>query len=150
MVIGRQPLGDVWVVNPTTQFDSNGKRISADESHYLINLNLTTNIQNARYLKRTYVQKLKYYRARAVKVIYYTLLKKCVVHNFTNMTVLLGSGVMTFHFSSICKKYGGCSIPVAIGDPQTGKSTGVKATLSLCGSQESGYYVKGTNAFFLD
>ena len=63
---------------------------------------------------------------------------------------MIGSSVMMFHFASICKKYGGCYIPVAIGDPETGKSTAIKAALSLSGAQESGYYVKGTNAFFLD
>ena len=39
---------------------------------------------------------------------------------------------------------------MAIGDPETGKSTALKASLRVCGLQESGYCVKGTNAFFID
>ena len=49
---------------------------------------------------------------------------------------MIGSSVMVFYFSSICKKYGGCNIPVAIEEPETGKSTAIKAALSLSGSQE--------------
>ena len=35
MDIGRQPQDDVWVINPTTQIDSTGKRLSPDESRYI-------------------------------------------------------------------------------------------------------------------
>ena len=31
----RQPRGDVWVINPTTQIDSTGKRFSPDEPRYI-------------------------------------------------------------------------------------------------------------------
>ena len=115
-----------------------------------INLNSMTNIQNAKYLNRTCTEIEELASRGDLLSNLLTGLKTCLAHNFTSALLILGASVVTFHFSSICKKYGGRNIPVAIGDPETGKSTAIKAVLCLSGSQESGYYVKGTNAVFLD
>jgi hypothetical protein len=46
--------------------------------------------------------------------------------------------------------YGGCPIPVLHGPPETGKSKAILSSLSLFGCSDSGYFVKGTNAFFIN
>ena len=59
MVIGRQPGGDVWVINPTTQITISGKMILLmnHTTFGLINLNLMTNIPSVKYLEKIYVPK---------------------------------------------------------------------------------------------
>ena len=57
---------------------------------------------------------------------------------------------MTFHYDCITARYGGCPIPLAVGPSEAGKTTAILTALSLFGCQESSYYVKSTNAFFLE
>lgn len=48
------------------------------------------------------------------------------------------------------KHFGGCAITVLRGQPETGKSITLKSSIALFGGFKSAYYVKGTNAFFLE
>ena len=64
-------------------------------------------------------------------------------HNFSR------SALLSFHFERVVELFRGCPICVCVGPAETGKTTAILAALSLCGSTESSYYVKGTNAFFL-
>ena len=77
-------------------------------------------------------------------------LKVCMKQNFQSSLILVGAAIMTFHYECITAHYGGCPIPLAIGPSEAGKTTAILAALSLFGCQESAYYVKGTNAFFLE
>ena len=56
---------------------------------------------------------------------------------------------MLFHSTTIHELFSGCSVPVGVGPPETGKSTAIRLGLALFGLQESSLYVKGANAFFL-
>ena len=71
-------------------------------------------------------------------------------HNFIPALVVVAGVMMSFHYSVVKDTYGGCPITVAIGDSETGKSTAIKAALSLFGCQRIGLYVKGTNALFME
>ena len=74
-------------------------------------------------------------------------LKVCMKQNFESSLIIIGAAIMTFHYDT---KYGGCPIPLAVGPSEAGKTTAILTALSLFGCQESSYYVKGTNAFFLE
>lgn len=74
-------------------------------------------------------------------------LRVCMKHNFDSSVVLIGATIMAFHYQHIVTKYGGCPIPLAVGP---GKTTSISTALSLFGCNESAYYVKGTNVFFLE
>ena len=71
-------------------------------------------------------------------------------HNFIPALVVMASVVMSFHYSEVKNVWGGCPITVAIGESETGKSTAIRAALSLFGCQKIGCYVKSTNALFLE
>ena len=73
----------------------------------------------------------------------------CLKHNFSSALLVLGSALLSFHFERVVELFRGCPICVCVGPAETGKTTAILAALSLCGSTESSYYVKGTNAFFL-
>ena len=44
--------------------------------------------------------------------------------------------------------YGGFPIVLAEGPTETGKSTAIKAGLSLLGMSKTGFYMEGTSGFF--
>ena len=64
--------------------------------------------------------------------------------------LVLAGTLMAFHYHSVVHIYGGCSTTVATGCSETGKSTAIRAALSLFGCDDIGRYVKGTNAAFLE
>lgn len=78
------------------------------------------------------------------------LLEVCEKHNFLATVLTIGAAIQTFHYETIVELYGGCPISVLMGPPETGKTKAILASLALFGSTESAYFVKGTNAFFLD
>ena len=77
-------------------------------------------------------------------------LRVCMKHNFDSSVVLIGATVMACHYQHIAAKYNGCPIPLAVGPAEAGKTTSILTALSLFGCSESAYYVKETNAFFLE
>lgn len=78
------------------------------------------------------------------------LLEKCMKHNFIASILTLAASIQAFHYEAVVKMFGGCPITMLRGDPETGKSKSLKAALSLFGGYEPCYYVKGTNASFLE
>lgn len=71
-------------------------------------------------------------------------------HNFLPGLIVVSGVIMAFHFSTIKEMFGGCPITVAIGESETGKSTTIRAALSLFGCHQISRYVKGTNALFME
>ena len=59
---------------------------------------------------------------------------------------------MSFHYEQVAGMYGGCPIVTAIGPTETGKSTSIRAALSLFGmtKDSKGFYVEGSYAYFLE
>ena len=71
-------------------------------------------------------------------------------HNFLPGLIVMSGVIMAFHFSTVKEMFGGCPITVAIGQSETGKSTTIRAALSLFGCHQIARYVKGTNALFME
>ena len=71
-------------------------------------------------------------------------------HNFFAALLGIGGGIQTFDYENVIKHFSGCPINLLRGPPESGKSTLILALLGMCGCQVSSYYVKGTNAFFID
>lgn len=77
-------------------------------------------------------------------------LKACLKHNFIPSLLVIAGTIMSFHYQQIVAAYGGCSLTIATGPPGTGKTTAIKAGLSLCGCSNNNMFVKGTNRGFLE
>ena len=71
-------------------------------------------------------------------------------HNLIPTLLLIGGSIQSFHYQTMVKCYSNCPIIVATGEAETGKSTALRAGLSLYGCDEIGRFVKGTNALFLE
>ena len=60
-------------------------------------------------------------------------MKLVVKHNlFSGLTVVAGS-IMALHYVTITRLYSGCPAVLALGPSKTGKSTAIKAGLSVTG-----------------
>ncbi len=71
-------------------------------------------------------------------------------HNFIPTVVTKAGALLAFHYETVVEAYGGCPITVAVGESEMGKSTAIRAGLSLFGCDEMSRYVKGTTAAFLE
>lgn len=80
----------------------------------------------------------------------YHLCVKMAKHNLIPTLLMIAAGIQSFHYHTIIDAYGCCPIAVAIGEPETGKSTALTAALSLFGCQEIGVSVKSSNAILLE
>ena len=80
---------------------------------------------------------------------FFDVMKICLQHNFEAGIIVVSAMIMMFHYKIVRELFSGCSIPVAIGPPETGKSTAIRLGLALFGLEESSLYVRGTNALFL-
>lgn len=62
-----------------------------------------------------------------------SLLKSTMKHKFVSSMLVLSGGIMALHYEKIREVFGGCPVIVAIGKPETGKSTTMKAVAALYG-----------------
>lgn len=79
---------------------------------------------------------------------FYVSLKRCLNHNFLPGLLVVAGSLMSFHYRAVIKKYQGCAATVASGESGTGKTTSIKAALSLFGVNSM--FSKGTNAGMLE
>lgn len=80
----------------------------------------------------------------------FKICRKISKHNFIPTLLMISGGIQCFHFQKIVDMYGCCPIPVAHGEAETGKSTALKAALSLYPCDEIGLCVKGSNSILLE
>ena len=81
-------------------------------------------------------------------VDFYISLKKCLNHNALPGIMVVAGALMSFHYQAVIDKCMGCPIVVATGPSGTGKTTSIRAALSLFG--RTSIFSKGTNAGILE
>ena len=86
----------------------------------------------------------------AVLVDLMNQVQRCLKHNFIPALLVIAGSAMSFHYRQIVSTFLGCSMIVASGPPAYGKSTDIKAGLSLFGCSSNNVFVKGTNRVFLE
>lgn len=62
-----------------------------------------------------------------------SVMKSALKHNFLSSMLLMSGGIMAMHYNQITDIFGGCPVVVATGEPETGKSTSMKATMAVFG-----------------
>ena len=77
-------------------------------------------------------------------------MKVLLKHNFYSSLIVIAGALMSVHYRTIISMYGGFPIVLAEGPTETGKSTAMKAALSLVGMAKTGFYVEGTNGYFME
>ena len=79
---------------------------------------------------------------------FYVSLKRCLSHNFLPALLVVAGAITSFHDRAVIAMYQGCAVTVASGDSGTGKTTSIKAALSLFGIHT--LFSKGTIAGLLE
>jgi len=64
---------------------------------------------------------------------YYITEQIALKHNFISSVLVIAAGVMALHYKILANVFGGCPIIVCLGPSEMGKTTALKAALSLTG-----------------
>ena len=83
-----------------------------------------------------------------MKLIY--IMEMCMKHNIIQALFVIAGALMSFHYIYVVRSWGGCSMVIAKGESETGKSTAIHTALSLFGCENIGHYIKGTNSAFIE
>lgn len=62
-----------------------------------------------------------------------SMLQRVMKHNFLSSILVLSGGIMALHYEKIQDIFAGCPVVVATGEPETGKSTSMRAVAAICG-----------------
>lgn len=143
--VGLQPDG-TWILSRNVYVSSQGEVVSAQDSSYiwighlydgpgvardneecLINLPLSSDPLNHLLCQ----------------------LKAVLKHNFMPCVLVMASAVLAMHYESMIKKLHFCPIAIAFGDPGTGKTTALQASMAILGAIKSRFYSKITPAKIL-
>ena len=69
-------------------------------------------------------------------------LRVSMCHNFMPFVLTMASTILALHYQAMLQKLKFCPVPLAFGDPGTGKTTALQCGLSLLGAEETRFYSK--------
>lgn len=150
LTTGRQANG-VWVINQDTFISGNGRELSKDDpDHGLVWLNKDIIYESDKISCADISPQIKHPLSTDSLLNLVDIYEKIGKHNFIPTLLVMARTVLSFHYECIVEMYGGCPITVAVGDPETGKSTALRAGLSIFGGDDSSKFVRATNAALLE
>ena len=141
-LVGQQPGTNVWVFGNDLIFNDEGDEV-ADAGYVWLN---QSQLEDSAIPSDDLLPRVSFPLSTKPLTRLNALLKVCSKHNYNSSLLVIGGVVMSLHFRSVVEEFSGCPIIVALGPPETGKTTAIRAGLSLVGVKE--HYVKGTQAFF--
>jgi len=122
-VIGKQPGEDVWVFNQDVQMDQNGHIIAVANRTFILEskkhdflVNVTQDLDDGEALKEL---------IQAEKDLF--------GNNYPQVVMAHAVSSLAANFDLVIETFDGCGIPVLVGHPVSGKSTALKAVLSVFG-----------------
>ena len=134
-------------MNPDVQINSEGREVNYEVSGYMW-LDSSC-MQDAIAVSSDVMPTIKTPLTSQSLDLIIRLLQTCK-HNDISALLTLSGMLMAFHYESVLSLWSGCPIVIAIGLPETGKSTAIKLGLSMVGMDESSKYVSGSTTFFLE
>ncbi|XP_028417068.1 uncharacterized protein LOC114541331 [Dendronephthya gigantea] len=123
-IVGKQKTDDVWVFNPHVHVDKNGRLIPQDERAYVSMeasslpylRNISSDLDDGAAFKRLLVTE-----------------KALFQNNYPQVVLAHAGSSMACNYDLILKKFDGCAIPVLMGPSVSGKTTALKAVMSIFG-----------------
>lgn len=140
---GLQPSG-AYAMNDNCFIDAEGELI-ADCGLAWINREMFVDSGSGKAVSDDITSAVIFPLSTAPAFNFFISLKRCLNHNFVPGLIVVAGAVMS---RTVIKKYQGCSVTVASGGSGTGKTTSIKAALSLFGINSM--YSKGTNPGLLE
>lgn len=131
-LVGQQQCNEVWVMGSDLQVDGDGNVIPVNTSSYIW-LDKVAFGEAGSISMRDLLPTIRAPLSTDVLSRLLSSLKVTMKHNFLSSLLVVAGGVMSLHYSTITKEYGGCPIVIAVGPSETGKTTALTAALSLSG-----------------
>jgi len=126
---GMQPDG-LCVLNDSTFISTEGKLVNPEESQYVwLDRDLIYDFDKIKSIDICPIIEKPLTTDPLKKLI--TILETISKHNFSPTLMVLAGAMMSFHYSTVVQMNGGCSTIVAMGQSETGKSTAIRAALSI-------------------
>ena len=129
--LGKQPCGNIWVLSEDCFLNRNGEY----ESHDYVWLK---NISSFGTGKEISLEVISCDITQPITTEHFkpmlTNLRTCLQHNFYSAILLMGAGIMCFHYRKLIEMMRFCPQVMAIGPPSTGKTISLQASLSLFGA----------------
>ena len=129
--IGEQPDKELWVLGDGIQVNSLGMLVP-EEHQVLIWLEWSIAQGLGSITLKEVLPTIVFPLSTTALCRVMELLQHIMKHNFIPAILIIASGVMALHYSTIIQS-SGCPIPVANGPSQTGKSTAMTVALSIMG-----------------
>ncbi|PFX22429.1 PiggyBac transposable element-derived protein 1 [Stylophora pistillata] len=124
-VIGKQAT-DVWVLNKSIHIDDTGSVIPRDSQNYILLddtslpvLTVITTIDDGEALQNLILAE-----------------QNLLANNFPQGLMTIACVAIGANYDLVVKKFGGCTLPVLFGAPQSAKTTALKAALSVVGNTD--------------
>ena len=140
LLTGRQPNG-TWVFNSRSFVSLDGEAISPTDST-LVWLDKDLIYENDKIRSGDISPNISLPLSTSALHELISMIESITKHNFVPSLLVIAGIALAFHYEAIVELYGGCPITVATGESETGKSTAIRAGLSLFGCDEISCFVK--------
>lgn len=148
-LVGLQPLSTHWVLGEDKHFDQYGCVVRKEMSQYIWSYE-SLSARCDKVSPNELVPELSAQDGTKCLSKLITFLRTTMRHNFLSSLLVVGGSIMGCHFRRIVDLFGGFSVLVAHGPTETGKSTSIRAALSLTGGQKAAFYSKGSTAYMME
>lgn len=149
VVVGLQPNSSTWVVCDDKYYDNeSGCLVPKERSAYIWSFEGLA-ARCDKVSPNELIPELAEEDTECLKKLL-KCLKKTMRHNFLSSLLVVGGSIMGCHFRRVVDLFGGFSILMAFGPTETGKSTSLRAALSLSGGHRAAFYSKGSTAYMME
>ena len=130
MHTGLQENSKLWVLNASVHIDHLGNLLDPLKSDYVW-LDKDLVIENDRICSSDISPHICLPLSTDPLVKLIDMMEVCMKHNFIPALFVIAGALMSFHYIYVVHLWGGCSMVIAKGESETGKSTAIRAALSL-------------------
>ncbi|XP_068722173.1 uncharacterized protein [Montipora capricornis] len=127
-VLGRQPNSEVWVINRKVQIDADGLIIPPNDRAYVFSPRLENKVLVDPPMIKTPLSTDG--MQQLVKAM-----REFLGENFMSGIMLIGALVLSLHYEMLIDYFDCTPMAIAVGEPQSGKTTALNSVLSLIGSK---------------
>lgn len=143
-IVGPQQ-DDLWVLGRDLYINSDGQMVTSEESDYVWISDLydgpgVADVESSCNVRLPLDQSPLQPLLRQLEVT--------MKHNFFPSLLMVGACAMALHYVSIKKELGFCPVPIAYGNPGTGKTTSLKCGLSMLGLLPKRLWSNATKEMF--
>ena len=127
-MLGRQPNSEVWVINRKVQIDADGLIIPPNDRAYVFSPRLENKVLVDPPMIKTPLSTDG--MQQLVKAM-----REFLGENFMSGIMLIGALVLSLHYEMLIDYFDCTPMAIAVGEPQSGKTTALNSVLSLIGSK---------------